>query len=97
LEKNNSTLSQELKSLKEDFGLLMDINNTYGTENEELKRKIENDGNEFEHLSKKAKGKRKVIQISDADDDIDDDLMEVKSNATDELVEEPNEKDARVC
>jgi regulator of replication initiation timing len=96
LEKNNTTISEELKILKENFNLLMDINNIFGEKNDELKRKIEKDGNEL-HLSKKAKGKKKVIQISDDDDDDDDDFMDVKSNATDKLAEEPKEKEARVC
>jgi hypothetical protein len=96
LEKNNTTISEELKILKENFNLLMDINNAFGEENDELKRKIEKGGNKL-HLSKKAKGKKKVIQISNDDDDDDDNFMDVKSNITDKLAEEPKEKKARVC
>ncbi|CAB5394254.1 unnamed protein product [Rhizophagus irregularis] len=82
---------------------LMEINDAFGTENEELKRKIrtsEIDDIESKHLSKKAKGKRSVVQISDDDDkdeDINDDLMDSKSNATEESSEEPNKREARVC
>ncbi|CAB4418859.1 unnamed protein product [Rhizophagus irregularis] len=103
LEKTNVDISKELKSLKEDFSTLMEINDAFGTENEELKRKIrtsEIDDIESKHLSKKAKGKRSVVQISDDDDkdeDVDDDLMDSKSNATEESPEEPNEREARVC
>ena len=103
LEKTNVDISKELKSLKDDFNTLMEINDAFGTENEELKRKIrtsEIDDIESKHLSKKAKGKRSVVQISDDDDkdeDVDDDLMDSKSNATEESPEEPNEREARVC
>ncbi|CAB5355417.1 unnamed protein product [Rhizophagus irregularis] len=103
LEKTNVDISKELKSLKEDFSTLMEINDVFGTENEELKRKIrtsEIDDIESKHFSKKAKGKRNVVQISDDDDkdeDVDDDLMDSKSNATEESPEEPNEREARVC
>jgi hypothetical protein len=38
--------------------LLIDINNAFGKENDELKRKIEKGSNEL-HLSKKTKGKKK--------------------------------------
>jgi regulator of replication initiation timing len=58
LEKNNTTISEKLKILKENFSLLMDINNAFRKENNELKRKIEKDSNEL-HLSKKVKGKKK--------------------------------------
>ncbi|UZO22787.1 uncharacterized protein OCT59_015137 [Rhizophagus irregularis] len=47
---------------------------------------------------KKAKGKISVVQISDDDDkdeNVDDDLMDSKSNATEESPEEPNEREAR--
>ena len=103
LEKTNVDISKELKSLKDDFSTLMEINDAFGTENEELKRKLrasEIDDIESKHLSKKAKRKRIIIQISDDDDkdeDVDDNLMDAKSNATDELPEEPNERGARVC
>ncbi|CAB5370832.1 unnamed protein product [Rhizophagus irregularis] len=103
LEKINVDIFKELKSLKEDFSTLMEINDAFGTENEELKRKIrtsEIDDIESKHLSKKAKGKRSVVQISDDDDkdeDVDDDLMDSKSNATEESPKEPNEREARVC
>ena len=103
LERTNLNISEELKSLKDDFSVLLEINNAFGTENEELKRKIradEIDNNEPKHLSKKAKGKRSVIRISDDDDkdeDVDDDLMDAKSNATEEFPEEVNEREARVC
>ncbi|CAB4488264.1 unnamed protein product [Rhizophagus irregularis] len=103
LEKTNVDISKELKSLKENFSTLMEINDAFGTENEELKRKIrtsEINDIESKHLSKKAKGKRSVVQISDDDDkdeDVDDDLMDSKSNATEESPEEPNEREARVC
>lgn len=103
LERTNINISEELKSLKGDFSTLMEINSAFGTENEELKRKIragEFNDNESRHLSKKAKGKRSVIRISDDDDkdeDVDDDLMDAKSNATEEFPEEPKEREARVC
>ena len=105
LERTNIDISEELKSLKEDFSTLMKINDAFGTENEELKRKIKMsvfNNNKFIHLSKKAKGKRSVIWISDNDDDnkdenVDDDLMNAKSNATEEFPEEPNEREVRVC
>ncbi|RGB22287.1 hypothetical protein C1646_822612 [Rhizophagus diaphanus] len=73
LEKTNVDIFKELKSLKDDFSTLMEINNAFGTENEELKRKLR------------------------ANKDVDDDLMDVKSNAIDELPEKPNERGARVC
>ena len=60
LEKSNVDISKELKSLKEDFSTLMEINDTFGTENEELKRKIrasEIDDIESKHLFKKARAK----------------------------------------
>ncbi|RGB32504.1 hypothetical protein C1646_762768 [Rhizophagus diaphanus] len=50
---------------------------------------------ESKHLSKKAKGKRIIVQISDDDDkdkDVNDDLMDAKSNATDKLSKKPNER-----
>ncbi|EXX67538.1 hypothetical protein RirG_113340 [Rhizophagus irregularis DAOM 197198w] len=103
LEKTNVDISKKLKSLKEDFSTLMEINDAFGTENEKLKRKIrasEIDDIESKHLSKKAKGKRSVVQISDddnKDEDVDDDLMDSKSNATEESPEEPNKREARVC
>ncbi|CAB5188853.1 unnamed protein product [Rhizophagus irregularis] len=103
LEKINVDIFKELKSLKEDFSTFMEINDAFGTENEELKRKIrtsEIDDIESKHLFKKAKVKRSVVQISDDDDkdeDVDDDLMDSKSNATEESPEEPNEREARVC
>ncbi|CAB4432308.1 unnamed protein product [Rhizophagus irregularis] len=57
---------------------------TFGTENEELKRKIrasEIDNIESKHLSKKAKGKRSVVQISDDDDkDEDVDRFQIECN-----------------
>ncbi|POG74836.1 hypothetical protein GLOIN_2v1770886 [Rhizophagus irregularis DAOM 181602=DAOM 197198] len=101
LEKTNVDISKKLKSLKEDFSTLMEINDAFGTENEKLKRKIrasEIDDIESKHLSKKAKGKRSVVQISDddnKDEDVDDDLMDSKSNATEESPEEPNKREAR--
>ncbi|CAB5359942.1 unnamed protein product [Rhizophagus irregularis] len=103
LEKTNVDISKELKSLKEDFSMLMEINDAFSTKNEELKRKIrasEIDDIEFKHLSKKAKSKRIIVQISDDDDkdeDVDDDLMDSKSNATEKSPEEPNEREARIC
>ncbi|CAB5298223.1 unnamed protein product [Rhizophagus irregularis] len=96
-------ISKELKSLKEDFSTLMEINDAFSTENEELKRKIrtsEIDDIKSKHLFKKAKDKRSVVQISDDDDkdkDVDDDLIDSKSNVTEESPEEPNEREARVC
>ncbi|CAG8782766.1 19931_t:CDS:1, partial [Rhizophagus irregularis] len=75
LEKINVEISKELKGLKEDFSTLMEINDAFGTENEKLKRKIrasEIDDIESKHLSKKAKSKRSVVQISD-DNDKDED------------------------
>ncbi|PKY62643.1 hypothetical protein RhiirA4_489478 [Rhizophagus irregularis] len=63
----------------------MKINDAFSTENKELKRKIrasEINDIESKHLSKKAKGKRNIVQISDDDDkdeDVDDDLMDFKS------------------
>ncbi|PKC51719.1 hypothetical protein RhiirA1_483144 [Rhizophagus irregularis] len=76
LEKTNVDISKKLKSLKEDFSTLMEINDAF------------------------AKGKRSVVQISDddnKDEDVDDDLMDSKSNATEESPEEPNKREARVC
>lgn len=61
--------------------MLMEINDMFGKENDELKRKI--------------KKNDEVIHISDDDDDYAN-SMDTKSNATDELAEEPNEKGARV-
>ncbi|CAB5181436.1 unnamed protein product [Rhizophagus irregularis] len=61
LEKTNVDIFKELKSLKEDFSTLMEINDAF------------------------TKGKRSIVQISDNDDkdeDVDDDLMDSKSNAT---------------
>ncbi|CAB5388930.1 unnamed protein product [Rhizophagus irregularis] len=95
LEKTNVDIFKELKSLKEDFSMLMEINDAFSTENEELKRKIrasEINDIESKHLFKKAKGKRSVVQISDDDDKDEDDLMNSKSNATEESPEEPNER-----
>ncbi|RGB22656.1 hypothetical protein C1646_775743 [Rhizophagus diaphanus] len=103
LEKINVDIFKKLKCLKDDFSTLIKINDTFSTENEELKRKLrasEINDIEFKHLSKKAKGKRIIIQINDddnKDEDVDDDLMDVKSNATDELPKESNERGARVC
>ncbi|PKC68510.1 hypothetical protein RhiirA1_457140 [Rhizophagus irregularis] len=103
LEKTNIDISKELKSLKEDYNTFIEINDAFGTENKELKRKIrasEIDDIESKHLSKKAKSKRSVIQINDDDDkdkDVDDDLMDSKLNVTEESPEEPNEREVRVC
>ncbi|CAB5395546.1 unnamed protein product [Rhizophagus irregularis] len=103
LKKTNVDISKELKSLKEDFITLMEINDAFSTKNEELKRKIrasEIDDIESKHLSKKAKSKRSIVQISDDDDkdeDVDNDLMDSKSNATEKSPEEPNEREARIC
>ncbi|CAB5194145.1 unnamed protein product [Rhizophagus irregularis] len=103
LEKTNIDISKELKSLKEDYNTLIEINDAFGTENKELKRKIrasDIDDIESKHLSKKAKSKRSVIQINDDDDkdkDVDDDLMDSKLNVTEESPEEPNEREVRVC
>ena len=74
----------------------MEINDAFATENEELKRRIkafESGSNVFKRF--KLKGK-KVMRNND-DKDSNDDLMDLNSNATEELAEEPNEKDARVC
>ena len=58
LEKKNSETTQEVKKveeelikMKEDFSLLIDINNTFSKENEKLKKRIhlnESDSNKFE-------------------------------------------------
>ncbi|RGB22489.1 hypothetical protein C1646_776010 [Rhizophagus diaphanus] len=102
LEKTNIDISKKLKSLKDDFSTLMEINDAFGTKNEELKRKLRAskiDNIESKHLFKKAKGKRIIVQISDDDDkdeDVDDDLMDAKLNATDKLPEKPNKKGAKV-
>ena len=62
LEKKNSEVTQEAKKvreelikIKEDFSLLIDINNTFNKENEELKKRIhlnESNSNEFEQKAK---------------------------------------------
>ncbi|RGB24974.1 hypothetical protein C1646_772367, partial [Rhizophagus diaphanus] len=67
---------------KDDFSTLIEINDAFSTENEELKRKLrasEIDDIESKHFSKKAKEKRIIVQISDDDDkdeDVDDDLID---------------------
>jgi regulator of replication initiation timing len=106
LKQQNTDISEELESLKADLKSLMEINTAFGAENEKLKRQInENEGDVDEsakvaHLSKKVKSStkgKKAIRIGD--DDYDDDIMDVESNATEEqaeLAEEPNEKSARV-
>ena len=65
LEKKNSKVIQEVKKvreelikMKEDFSLLIDINNTYSKKNKELKRRIhlnESNGDKFEQKSKNKK------------------------------------------
>ena len=43
---NAKKVSEELKQVKEDFNLLLDINNTYKMENDELKRRRSNLGDD---------------------------------------------------
>ena len=96
LERKYTDVCDELKKVKEDIGTLMEINDAFGTENEELKRRIK----AFEsgsNVSKRFKTKGKKVMHNNDDEDSDDNLMDFDLNATEELAEEPNEKAARVC
>src|SRR3954452_12589127 len=61
-------VTEELKKLKEDFSLLININNSFSKENEKLKRKIhksnESDSDEFEQKGDNKK-RNKGEHISD--------------------------------
>jgi len=102
LEKKNSEVIQEAKKvgeelnkIKEDFSLLIDINNTFSKENEELKRRIHSNESDDEFRQKsgnKKRNKGKKI-ASSSNDDKSDDTTRIE---TKELTEK-DEKSARVC
>ena len=103
LEKKNSEVTQEakkvgeeLKKMKNDFSLLIDINNTFSKENEELKRRIhsnESDGDEFEQKSGNKKRNRGKKIVNSSDDDKSDNTTRIET----EEITEKDEKSARVC
>ena len=59
---NAKKVSEELKQVKEDFNLLLDINTTYKMENDELKRRIRSNlsDDECSDLNIKKIAKKKV-------------------------------------
>src|SRR3954470_12762309 len=91
-------VTEELKKLKEDFSLLIDINNSFSKKNEELKRRIhksnESDSDEFEQKG----GNKKEIK---ANEHISNDDKSDKSNDTikidQEELTEKEENKAQVC
>jgi regulator of replication initiation timing len=94
---NAKKVSEELKQVKEDFNLLLDINTTYKMENDELKRRIRSnlsddecsDSNIKKIAKKKSKEKHDIYE-SDYD-------QHEEVNSTIDPVRESNENEARVC
>ncbi|CAG8639075.1 13901_t:CDS:2 [Funneliformis caledonium] len=87
-------VGEELNKIKEDFSLLIDINNTFSKENEKLKRRIhlnESDDEFRQKSGNKKRNKEKKI-ASGSDNDKSDDTTRIE---TEELIEK-DEKSVRL-
>ena len=93
---NAKKVSEELKQVKEDFNLLLDINNTYKIENDKLKRRRSNLGDDecsdsnIKKIAKKKSKEKHDIYESDYDQ------HEEVNSTIDNPVRESNENKARV-
>src|SRR4051794_10599462 len=84
-------VTEELKKLKEDFCLLININNSFSKENEELKRRIhksnESNSGEFEQKGgNKKRNKGKHISDDNKSDKLDD-IMKIDQEESTEKEE----------
>src|SRR3954468_24840146 len=90
-------VTEGLKKLKEDFSLLIDINNSFSKENEELKRRIhksnESDSDEFEQKGGNKKRNKGEHISDDNKSNKSDDTMKIDQ----EELTEKEENKARVC
>ena len=80
--------------MKDDFNILIDINHSFSTENDKLKKRIkssENDDNQdgCSKVTKKRSIEKRIVRNRDSD--------EFNSNSMFEEQIEMNEKAARVC
>ena len=90
------SVSVELKQVKNDFNALIEINQAFGEENDDLKKRIRSNesDNDFDEYLKITKRRNKGKSTVRSEDEFDQaDRMNTSSGEQPEL----NEKDARVC